>query len=108
MPRFAHEDGGDEVWVDSTPYPKNTARRSSRKVDPKRVDAGFMLAFIYLLDNNDYTPGELGKIFKISRATVYRLINELRETRELKLNAYLETLDDEDYWAYLEEHPEVE
>lgn len=81
MPRFAREDGGEEVWVDSTPYPKKIARRSSRKVDRNKVDDGFMLAFIYLFDSDDYTPEELGKIFKISRATVYRIINELRETR---------------------------
>ena len=46
------------------------------EADPKRVRTGFLLAFEHLLKTGDCTPDELAKIFRISRPTVYRIIND--------------------------------
>jgi hypothetical protein len=83
MPRFANQDGGDEVWIESTPYPKKTARRASTEVDPKRVEAGLKLSLLNLLKSGDYTKGEMAKIFRISVPTLYRHIEELQKLLEL-------------------------
>jgi response regulator of citrate/malate metabolism len=78
MPRFANQDGGDEVWIESTPYPTKKGRRSSRGVDPKQVELGRKVAFVYLWKTGDYTQEELAKILNISRATVYRYADEVQ------------------------------
>jgi hypothetical protein len=105
MARFAHKDGGHEVWADGMPYPKKSARRPSTAVDPKRVAAGFKLSLLNLLKSGDYTRGEMAKIFKISIPTLYRHIEELQRQMKLANNlTELERknllgieLDDDDY-----------
>jgi biotin operon repressor len=73
---------GEDVWVDCEPYIRPPVRRSSRAIDPNRVQDGFLLVLIYLLKSGDYTIGEMAAILNISRATVYRHIDELRKIRQ--------------------------
>ena len=51
------------------------------------------MALNHLLETEDYTPEELRMIFSVSRATIYRRIDELQMLREqYKL---LKTFDEE-------------
>jgi predicted HTH transcriptional regulator len=74
---------GAETYFESEPVTEPKRRRSSREIDHDRVEAGRKLALLNLLKSGDYTADELGKIFGISRATVYRLIDELRKLQEI-------------------------
>src|SRR5262249_11903172 len=72
---------GEGVEVEPPPCSRQPTRRPSRSVDPKRVRSGFLIAFIHLLDSGDYTPEEIARVFRISRATVYRHIRDIRSLR---------------------------
>jgi DNA-binding CsgD family transcriptional regulator len=106
MPRFAHEDGGDEVWVDSAPHEKKPVHRSSRAVDPKRVEAGRKLALLQLLKSGDYTKAELAEIFNISLPTLYRHVKAIQRLQalaeELTQKGLPRDYDDDDYDDYLD------
>jgi DNA-binding transcriptional ArsR family regulator len=113
MPRFAAEDGGDEVWVESTPHTSNAVRRSARDVDPKRVEAGRKLALLRLMNEGDYTKAELAKIFGMSPATLYRHIEQLRamqelaaKTKELRRAGLVEDFDEDFDEGYDEDYDE--
>jgi DNA-binding CsgD family transcriptional regulator len=80
--RAARYSEGEEAWLDSEPYPHRTVRRSSRATDPERVETGLQLALFTLVKTGDYTTDELARIFNLSRATIYRHLNELRKLCE--------------------------
>ena len=80
--RTARYSEGEEAWLDSEPYPQHTVRRSSCATDPELVETGRVLALFTLVKTGDYTTDELAKIFNLSRATIYRHLDELRKIRQ--------------------------
>jgi len=68
---------GEEVWIERKPGPGlepmdfKPKRRSSRDVDPERVQQASLAAFNYLVNRGDFTPAEIGRVFGISRAGWY-------------------------------------
>ena len=98
--RSAGLSDGEEVFVHGADTTPKSAPRPSRAVDQGPVDVGFMRALKHLLETGDYTPEELRMIFSVSRATIYRRIDELQMLREqYKLLKMLdeESLDDYHY-----------
>jgi hypothetical protein len=104
--RSGHLSEGEDVWIDETPDVQPMRRRTSREIDPGRVETGLLLALVTLLNTGDYTVAELVKIFKRSRPTIYRYISVLerlqeyspfldRRTNPESFNEYYDSEDDD-------------
>jgi DNA-directed RNA polymerase specialized sigma24 family protein len=100
--RSAQTSDGEEVWIEPEPMfgPAPEAfiskRRSSRDVNPERVQQAFLLAFIYLMDQEDFSPTEIGKVFGMSRAKVYRQMQDIRTIREQGPEAFFDDEGDDE------------